>query len=196
VIVDEGEGPVVVLLHGLAGSPDTWRHLAPMLAGRCRVLVPSNAADPRTELDEDGVDRFAIVGDREGADAALELCLQSDRVDALVLLTPTRIAQKSALGALEALEIPVLIFAGEAEERFARIAEELNEAIPSSTLGLVPGVGADLVAEASATLFPMIDEYLRARYLKTPHGHGADGIVTIQLERKPAWVDADGEDDE
>jgi pimeloyl-ACP methyl ester carboxylesterase len=193
VIVDEGEGPVVVLLHGLAGSPETWRHLAPMLAGRCRVLVPVNAADPTPELDEDGVDRFAIVGDREGADAALELCLQSDRVDALVLLTPTRVEEEGALGALE---IPVLIFAGEAEEGFARVAEELNEAIPSSTLGLVPGVGADLVAEAPATLFPMIDEYLRARYLKTPHGHGADGIVTIQLERKPAWVDADEEDDE
>lgn len=192
MIVDEGEGPVVVLLHGLAGSAETWRHLAPMLAGRCRVLVPENAAEPIAELDADGVERFAIVGDREGADAALELCLRSDRVDALVLLTPTRVAR----GALEALEIPVLIFAGEAEERFARIAEELNEAIPSSTLGLVPGVGTDLVAEAPATLFPMIDEYLRARYVKTPHGHGADGIVTIQLERKPAWVDADEEDDE
>jgi pimeloyl-ACP methyl ester carboxylesterase len=192
VIVDEGEGPVVVLLHGLAGSPETWRHLAPMLAGRCRVLVPKNATDPTAELDEDGIDRFAIVGDREGADAALELCLQSDRVDALVLLTPTRVAK----GPLGALEIPVLIFAGEAEERFARVAEELNEAIPSSTLGLVPGVGADLVAEAPATLFPMIDEYLRARYVKTPHGHGADGIVTIQLERKPSWIDAGEEDDE
>ena len=192
MIVDEGEGPAVVLLHGLEGSSDTWRHLAPMLAARCRVLVPENATDTLKELSESGVARFAVVGDREGADAALDLCLRSDRVDALVLLTPTRVAQ----GPLGDLEIPVLIFAGEAEERFARIAEELNEAIPSSTLGLVPGIGADLLADAPGTLFPMIDEYLRARYVKAPHGHAADGIVTIQLERKPAWVDADEEDDE
>jgi pimeloyl-ACP methyl ester carboxylesterase len=192
VIVDEGEGPAVVLLHGVRGSPETWRQLAAMLAARCRVLVPQNATDPVLELNESGVDRFAVVGDREGADAALDLCLRSARVDALVLLTPTRVAQ----GPLGDLEIPVLIFAGEAEERFARIAEELNEEIPSSTLGLVPGIGGDLLAEAPGTLFPMIDEYLRARYVKAPHGHGAEGIVTIQLERKPAWVDADEEDDE
>ena len=37
----------------------------------------------------------------------------------------------------------------------------------------------------------MIYEYLRARYLHEPHGgHGeGSGIVTIQLERRPPWVD-------
>ena len=38
----------------------------------------------------------------------------------------------------------------------------------------------------------MILEYLRARYLKAPHGHGGDhahdGVVRIQLNRAP-WVD-------
>ncbi len=43
----------------------------------------------------------------------------------------------------------------------------------------------------------MILEYLRARYLKESHaeahGHDADhahdGVVRIQLERRPPWVD-------
>ena len=44
----------------------------------------------------------------------------------------------------------------------------------------------------------MIYEYLRARYLRAPHGHGADptGAVMIQLERRPAWVDLAEYDDE
>jgi pimeloyl-ACP methyl ester carboxylesterase len=189
VILDEGEGPVVVLLHGRDGSSETWMHLAAMLAARCRVVVPKNATDPVPELDDALVERFAIVGDREGADTALDLAARSDRVDALVLLTPTR-GPAGAVG-----EIPVLIFAGEADEGLAAVAERLNDAIPTSTLGLIPGVGGDLLHEAAATLFPMIDEYLRARYVRAPHAHANEGIVTIQLERKPAWIDGEKEDE-
>ena len=55
----------------------------------------------------------------------------------------------------------------------------------------------DLTDEAAATIAPMILEYLRARYLKESHaeahGHDADhahdGVVRIQLERRPPWVD-------
>ena len=78
------------------------------------------------------------------------------------------------------LEIPVLIFWGE-QDRFypSAIAERLNDAIPTSTLGLLPGCGHFLMDEAPETLVPMIFEYLRARYLHAPHGHdgAAEGIV-------------------
>lgn len=92
---------------------------------------------------------------------------------------------------LAALEIPVLIFWGEDDELYPpAIAERLNEAIPTSTLGLLPGCGHFLVEDAIETIGPMIFEYLRARYLRESHGHGdASGIVTIQLERRPPWVD-------
>jgi len=55
-----------------------------------------------------------------------------------------------------------------------------------------------LFEDAAATIGPMIYEYLRARYLQEPHGHGeGSGIVTIQLERRPAWVDpAEYEEDD
>jgi 2-hydroxymuconate-semialdehyde hydrolase len=98
------------------------------------------------------------------------------------------------------LEIPVLIFWGEGDEFYPpATAERLNAAIPTSTLGLLPGCRHFLVEDAIETIGPMIYEYLRARYLQEPHGgHGdASGIVTIQLERRPPWVDlAEYEEDD
>ena len=89
---------------------------------------------------------------------------------------------------LASLEMPVLILWGE-DDAFMPVqaAEQLNEAIPSSTLGLLPGCGHLLMEDAAETIGPMVYEYLRARYLKAPHGH--EGIVTLQLERRPPWVD-------
>jgi pimeloyl-ACP methyl ester carboxylesterase len=94
-------------------------------------------------------------------------------------------------GDLGRLEIPVLIFWGEQDEFYPpSTAERLNAAIPTSTLGLLPGCRHFLVEDAIETIGPMIYEYLRARYLQEPHGgHGEPGIVTIQLERRPPWVD-------
>ena len=97
------------------------------------------------------------------------------------------------------LEIPVLILWGE-DDPYAPVeaAEELNEWISTSSLGLLPGCGHFVLEDAIDTIGPMIYEYLRARYLRAPHGHGADptGAVMIQLERRPAWVDLAEYDDE
>jgi 2-hydroxymuconate-semialdehyde hydrolase len=89
------------------------------------------------------------------------------------------------------LEIPVLMLWGEDDPFLpVEVAERLNEAIPSSTLGLLPGCGHFLVDEAPDTLGPMIFEYLRARYLGAPHGHAdTSGVVALQLERRPPWLD-------
>ena len=67
------------------------------------------------------------------------------------------------------------------------IAERLSAAIPASTLGFVPESGHLLLDDAFDTIGVMILEYLRARYLRAPHDHG--GITTLQLERRPGWVD-------
>jgi pimeloyl-ACP methyl ester carboxylesterase len=93
---------------------------------------------------------------------------------------------------LSAIEAPVLILWGEDDPVYpSHVGERLNEAMPSSTLGLLPGCGHFLVEEAADTIGPMIAEYLRARYAHAPHGHGdtKDGIVMLQLERRPPWVD-------
>ena len=60
----------------------------------------------------------------------------------------------------------------------------------------MPESGHLLLDDAFASIGPMIVEYLRARYLRAPHDHG--GITTLQLERRPAWVDlarAEADDD-
>ncbi len=100
---------------------------------------------------------------------------------------------------LSELEIPVLILWGE-DDPFMPVqaADQLNAWIPTSTLGLLPGCGHFLLEDAMDTVGPMIYEYLRARYLRAPHGHDADptGAVMIQLERRPPWVDLDGAPDD
>jgi len=105
---------------------------------------------------------------------------------------------EDAEGWLGDTEFPVLILWGE-DDTFQPVAsaERLNDAIPTSTLGLLPGCGHFITEDAPETIAPMIYEYLRARYLKEPHGHASEGIVTIQLERRPPWVDlAEYEEDD
>src|SRR4051812_30735750 len=37
---DEGEGEALLLIHGMAGSSDTWRAVLPRLAKKYRVVAP------------------------------------------------------------------------------------------------------------------------------------------------------------
>jgi len=94
--------------------------------------------------------------------------------------------------AFDAWEFPVLLLCGEQDPYLpVTLAERLNDAMPSSTLGLLPGVGRFVLDEAGPTIVPMIAEWLRVRYLHQPHGHGnaGDGIVMLQLERREALAD-------
>jgi pimeloyl-ACP methyl ester carboxylesterase len=90
------------------------------------------------------------------------------------------------------VDYPVLLLWGEEDPLVpVAVADRLNEAIASSTLGLVPGCGHFLTEEAPDTIAPLIHEYLRALYLRAPHGHADEkaGAVMLQLERRPPWVD-------
>ena len=121
------------------------------------------------------------------------------RFAAAVRRSSTTVRSPAVSGDLARIEFPVLILWGEDDPFFpGAVAERLNEAMPSSTLGLLPGCGHFLAEEAPETIGPMIAEYLRARYLMEPHGHDQkDGVVMLQLERRPPWVDlaADEADD-
>ena len=89
---------------------------------------------------------------------------------------------------MAAWEQPVFMLHGD-DDRIVdpEVAERLSAAIPASTLGFVPESGHLLLDDAFDTIGVMILEYLRARYLRAPHDHG--GITTLQLERRPGWVD-------
>jgi pimeloyl-ACP methyl ester carboxylesterase len=103
---DEGDGPVVVLLHGQPGSILSWVRVQPLLSERgLRVLtvdrpgygrtggpaldVFDNAAALRDLLDAHGIGRAVLVGHSLGATVALAMAgCYPRRVQALVLVAP------------------------------------------------------------------------------------------------------------
>src|SRR5881396_578671 len=99
-----GQGPPLVLVHGLGGAASNWTELTPLLSGRFRLLVPDlpghggSTALPAASGLEAFADRVALVAEREGmlpapvvghslgGAVALRMALrQPDHVPALVL---------------------------------------------------------------------------------------------------------------
>ncbi|MCW1957173.1 MAG: alpha/beta fold hydrolase [Mycobacterium sp.] len=103
--LDEGSGDVILLLHGIAGSSQTWRSLLRPLSGRFRVIAPDllghgDSAKPRTDyslgalsvlvrdiLDQLGLSRATVVGHSLGGGIAMQFVYQHpEYVDRLVLI--------------------------------------------------------------------------------------------------------------
>src|SRR2546426_4145357 len=67
-----GEGPPLILVHGLGGAAANWTELVPLLIGRHRVLVPDlpghggSTALPAVAGLEPFADRVTLVAEREG----------------------------------------------------------------------------------------------------------------------------------
>ncbi len=103
---EAGEGPTVLLIHGMAGSSRTWRAVMPLLAERCRVIAPdllghgesvSSAGDYslggfasmlRDLLAALGVEHVTVVGQSLGGGVAMQLAYQHpELVQRLVLVS-------------------------------------------------------------------------------------------------------------
>lgn len=104
-LTDEGEGPVVVALHGLPGGVRDWRWLSPALPGVrfIRIELPGFGGTPREAMadpgleararwvfdvvDALGVGRFAVVGHSFGGPLAIAVAaIGAERVTALSLV--------------------------------------------------------------------------------------------------------------
>lgn len=195
------EAPLIVLLHDEGRSSEQWREFLPLLESRFRVLAPDLPdGDERAAIavvrDAIGDESCGVIGHGTGGALAQAIAAEGG-VEAMVLLDAPR-APGVDDRVFASFDFPVLLLWGEDDAVVpVAVAEELNDAISTSTLGLLPGCGHDLTDEAAATIAPMILEYLRARYLKLPHSqahidgpdHAHDGVVRIQLERRPPWVD-------
>jgi len=108
-VLDEGEGPPVLLLHGFPDSSQLWRHQIPaLLAAGFRVVAPDLRGFGESEktqeveayalrnllgdvlavLDELGIERTHVVGHDWGAGLAwVTAGFAPDRIDRLVVLS-------------------------------------------------------------------------------------------------------------
>ena len=85
-----GKGPVLLLVHGMAGSSVTWRHVMPALAKRFTVLAPdllgqgqsdkprgdyslgAHANTLRDLMDALGHERATVIGQSLGGGVAMQ----------------------------------------------------------------------------------------------------------------------------
>ena len=122
--VDEGTGDVILLLHGILGSSQTWRSVIPLLSGNHRVVAPDllghgASTKPRSDyslgalsvlvrdlLDHLGVSRATVVGHSLGGGIAMQFVYQHpDYVSRLVLIGSGGLGQDVGL-LLRAASLP------------------------------------------------------------------------------------------
>jgi pimeloyl-ACP methyl ester carboxylesterase len=119
-----GDGPAVVLVHGLSGSSTTWREAMPVLARRYTVIAPDllghgDSAKPRGDyslgahasgirdlLVALGIERASFVGHSLGGGVALQLAYQyPQRCERLVLVSSGGLGKEVSL-LLRAVSLP------------------------------------------------------------------------------------------
>jgi len=119
-----GSGPVVVLIHGMAGSSVTWEPVLDELTRHCTVIAPdlpghgdsdksrgdyslgAHASSVRDLLLALGHERATIVGQSFGGGVAMQLAYQyPERCERLVLVSSGGLGQEVAL-LLRALTLP------------------------------------------------------------------------------------------
>jgi pimeloyl-ACP methyl ester carboxylesterase len=119
-----GDGPVVVLVHGMAGCSHTWRYVVPALARRFTVVAPDllghgASAKPRAEYSNGahanvvrdlmialGHDRATFVGQSYGGGVVMQLAYQfPERCERLVLVSSGGLGPEVS-GLLRSLTLP------------------------------------------------------------------------------------------
>jgi pimeloyl-ACP methyl ester carboxylesterase len=140
-----GEGPPVVLVHGLGGTVENWRGIAPALVQNHRVLVPDLPGHGRSELlpgkirnldpyadavasllEAEGIEQAAWVGHSLGAVVALSAAVRRpELVRGIVLAGAAGIGSQSRLARVT-LTLDAIVQPGRAiaphRERWARSA--------------------------------------------------------------------------
>ena len=119
-----GEGPVVLLIHGMAGSSRTWRDVMPLLARDHTVLAPDllghgESAKPmgdyslgafasglRDLMGVLGLDRATIVGQSLGGGVAMQLAYQHPELAERLVLVCAGGLGREVSWMLRALTLP------------------------------------------------------------------------------------------
>ena len=155
-----GDGPAVLLLHGIGDSSASWEPLIPRLAERCTVVAPDllghgESDKPRADysvaayangmrdlLEVLGVERVTVVGHSLGGGVAAQLAYQyPERCERLVLV---------ASGGVGRAVSPVLRLASApgAELALPLLALPLPRLVGQVAVGALGAVGHDLGRDA------------------------------------------------
>jgi pimeloyl-ACP methyl ester carboxylesterase len=119
-----GDGPVLLLVHGMAGSATTWRHVMPALAEHFTVIAPDLPGHGRSEKPRGdyslgalasslrdllvalGHERATVVGQSLGGGIAMQFAYQyPERCERLVLVSSGGLGEEVHL-LLRALSLP------------------------------------------------------------------------------------------
>jgi pimeloyl-ACP methyl ester carboxylesterase len=172
-VIDFGEGPPIVFVHGLSGSWPNWLEQLPVFAARHRVItldLPGfgHSPMPREQisisnyarlldglLDILGVDAAAVVGNSMGGFIAAELAISAPRrVERLVLISAAGLStygQPRALRSLPVfrrLERTVTAYAAWLASKSDTVASRPR--LRNATLGLVTAHPSRLPAPLAA----------------------------------------------
>lgn len=119
-----GNGPVILLIHGLAGSSRTWRDVMPMLARNHTVIAPDllghgESAKPlgdyslgayasglRDLLGAIGIPRATVVGQSLGGGVAMQLSYQHPEIAERLVLVGSGGLGREVSWLLRALTLP------------------------------------------------------------------------------------------
>jgi pimeloyl-ACP methyl ester carboxylesterase len=193
-----GEGPPLVLVHGLGGAAYNFTHLAPLLARRRRVLVPDLPGHCGTEplpaleslsdlaahvvrvAEHERMVPAAVLGYSMGGLVALRLAVGWPRhVSALTLVAPAGIVSATERAEIWALIVGVL--------RPARFVARFRRAIAGRPLLRYPAFGywgAEKPAALSAEAV--------LGFLEGPPRHTNVGAAARALVRDDPRPDLDG----
>jgi pimeloyl-ACP methyl ester carboxylesterase len=211
-----GDGPAIVLTHGITARSWTWRYVAPRLAERYTVLAPDmlghgESAKPRGDYSLGayasgirdlmtvlGIERATFVGHSLGGGVAMQLAYQfPERCERLVLVSSGGLGREVSLllraATLPGSEIvlPVLASTGLLE-----VGERIGRAL--SAIGLKPATDVEEIARGHASLH---DSQARAAFLHTlrsivdPGGQRVDARDRLYLAEQVPTLFVWGEND-
>lgn len=179
---EQGEGEVLVLLHGFCGSSAYWENVAPLLGDSFRVIMPDLrghgssdaplgaytieqlADDVAALLEALGVDRYALLGHSMGGYVALSLAQRySHRLSGFGLIHSTAYPDSEEAR----------------EKRLQAVAAINTGGITTYIDGLVPG----LFAPESMEMLPAAIDRVKEIGYRTPP-QGATGAAMAMRERE------------
>ena len=210
-----GEGPTLLLIHGMAGSSRTWRGVMPRLAEEFRVLAPDlpghgDSAAPRGDYSLGNlaafvrdllvaldIDRVTVVGQSLGGGVAMKFAYQyPEYAERLVLVSSGGLGREVSW-MLRALALPG------AEYVMPVVFPSFVRGIGDRFAGVVEGLGwrAPRVAEMWHAYSSLIDVEHRAAFVRTlraviePGGQAIDATNRLYLAAEVptliVWGDKD-----